>query len=131
MKGAYLVLASGERQQFVFMVKVGSKSNSKSKVKKADSVINLAIKQHQIVASAIVDDRSIMTMQGTSFSVSKHVSSLFEDQTILNKITINDAQTETTGVATQKQNNEDYNVVEMDQTRQINPQFQMFNLEEL
>jgi hypothetical protein len=64
MKGAYLVLASSERQQFVFMVKIGlsAKSQNKSKVKKSDSVISLGIKQHEIVATSIVDDRSIMTI---------------------------------------------------------------------
>jgi len=114
MKGAFLVLATGERQQFVFMVKVGQKSLSKSKVKKADSVISLAIKQHEVVTSSIVDDRSVLTMQGTSFSISKHISNLFNDKAILNQISINDAQSEQTGTSNKKQNNEDYNVVEMD-----------------
>jgi hypothetical protein len=57
MKGAYLVLATSYRHQFVFMVKVGSSSKNKSKVKKADSLITLGIKQHEIVAAKIVDDR--------------------------------------------------------------------------
>lgn len=79
MKGAYLVLATSDRHQFVFMVKVGSSSKNKSKVKKADSVITLGVKQHEIVAAKIVDDRSIMTIQGTSFMLSRHVSQLFDD----------------------------------------------------
>jgi len=69
MKGAYLILASSDRQQSVFLAKLGSKSQSKSKVKKADSVINLAIKQHQIMCSKIIDERSINTVQGTAFAM--------------------------------------------------------------
>ena len=53
-------------------------------------------------------------MQGTSFSISKHISNLFNDKAILNQISINDAQSEQTGTSNKKQNNEDYNVVEMD-----------------
>ena len=134
MKGAYLVLATSERNQHVFLVKLGSSQKSKaSKVKKSDSVITLSVKQHEIVATQIVDDRNVMTIQGTAFTLSRHVSPLFSEENAIQKeisIDAAGAQEQAAG-STQKQNTENYNVVEMDQSRQINPQFQMFNLDEL
>ena len=35
--------------------------------------------QHQILASSIIDDQSILTYEGNAFAVCKHVSDLFED----------------------------------------------------
>lgn len=85
MKGASLVLATADRQAFVFMVKLSSSSKSanKSKVKKADSLLSLAIKQHQIICQSFISDQTISTVQGTSFTLSKNVTTLFEDSKII------------------------------------------------
>jgi len=84
MKGAFLITCSADRQQHVFLAKLGVKQ--KSKVKKADSVITLNVKQHEIIRSAIIDDRRIETIQGTAFTMSKHVVELFEEGLIRKQI---------------------------------------------
>lgn len=126
MKGASMVLATSDRQSFVFLVKLStsSKSPNKSKVKKADSVVSLTVKQHLIVAQAFLNDQSLVTVQGTSFTLSKSVSQLFEDSKIVAQISIGSEEQVNNQAAKKKNNNQDeYMVVEMDQTRQLNPQF--------
>jgi hypothetical protein len=74
MKGAFMVMATTERHQFVFMVKLKeSKKEHKSKVKKADCTITLAIKQHEILASSFLNDQSTITVQGTAFTTTKTI----------------------------------------------------------
>lgn len=133
MKGASLVLATSDRQSYVFMVKLGSsKSSNKSKVKKADSVISLSVKQHQIITQSLPNDQNIITVQGTSFTVCKSMSALFEDSKIIPQINISsDISDNDQTIKKQSNQQDDYMVVEMDQTRQLNPQFQMFNVDEL
>lgn len=90
MKGAYMVMTTTDRHQFVFMVKLKeSKKDHKSKVKKADCVVTLNIKQHEIVSSAFLNDQSIVTVQGTAFTLSKTISSLFSDSKVIPAISIN------------------------------------------
>jgi len=55
MKGAVLVLVTTQREQFVFLAKL-KKGKSGSKIKKADCLVTLGHKQHEIVSSSIVDE---------------------------------------------------------------------------
>lgn len=54
-----MVLACGEKMQYVFLAKLNSKkegSPHKSKVKKSDCIVTLGNKQHSIIASNIEDE---------------------------------------------------------------------------
>jgi hypothetical protein len=53
MPGAFLVTAISDKGQYIFMAKVKA---GKSKVKKADCVISLAEKNHEIIYSEILGD---------------------------------------------------------------------------
>lgn len=74
MKGASIVLATLERHQYVFLAKQSSKKASK--VKKADSQISLA--SDSIMCSRILNDQTISTISGNSFSMSKVNIDLFD-----------------------------------------------------
>jgi hypothetical protein len=64
MPGAFLVTAISDKGQYIFMAKVKA---GKSKVKKADSVISLAEKNHEIIYSEILGDQSVKTVYGNMF----------------------------------------------------------------
>jgi hypothetical protein len=53
MQGLFIVTAISDKSQYVFMAKVKS---GKSKVKKADCVISLAEKNHEIYHATILND---------------------------------------------------------------------------
>lgn len=101
-----MVLATSDRQSFVFLVKLStsSKSPNKSKVKKADCVLSLQVKQHLIVAQSFLNDQSLVTVQGTSFTLSKQVSQLFEDSKIIGQISIG-SEEQANNQAVKKNNN--------------------------
>ena len=64
MQGAFLVTAISDKSQYVFMAKVKA---GKSKVKKADCVISLSEKNHEIYHSTILNDQSLKVVYGNMF----------------------------------------------------------------
>ena len=83
MQGFFLVTAISDKSQYVFMAKVKS---GKSKVKKADSVISLSEKNHEIFYSSITSEQSVKTIYGNMFQMLQKEVKLFEDTKIISSI---------------------------------------------
>lgn len=65
----YSVSAQGENNLSIFLVKVSNKTGSeqKSKVKKKDSIMNLANANEMIFSSRIISESNVSTVFGSLF----------------------------------------------------------------
>ena len=132
MQGAFLINAVANTQQFIFMAKINTtKEASKSKVKKADSVLSLKEKNHVLMSSIISNDSSVDVVFGNQMQLFKQNVKFIEVETstILKKIEIkglfenNQLQT-----ASKTQKDQNYQVVGMeDQNMAVSNPFSLFN----
>ena len=133
MKGAILVLANSEMHQYVFFAKLSkSSSKQKSKVKSPDSTVTLKQKQNQIISGSLLDGNTISTISGNALQISKCNLALIEEgQAIIRKqIDISEEEQKESHGA-KKEAASEYNVVGMEESRQINNDFSMFTLDDL
>lgn len=114
MQGAFLVTAISDKSQYVFMAKV---KQGKSKVKKADSVISLSEKNHEIFYSTILNDQSLKTIYGNMFQLLQKEVKLFEDTKIMSSIELNGTVDKTHAKKKAGQNQEEYTVTGVEDTR--------------
>ena len=79
MPGAFLVSAVTESHQYVFMAKISIKKDGKhkSKVKKADTTIELVENSYQILYSRILSDQTLETLYGNAYILIKQDVSIF------------------------------------------------------
>jgi hypothetical protein len=80
-------------------------------------VINLGIKQHVIMCANIVDERTICTVEGSAFAMSKHIIDLFEDSNIKKTIDLTNANSQQQQTVIKNNAQENYQVVGMDEAR--------------
>lgn len=127
MQGAFLVTAISDKSQYVFMAKVKS---GKSKVKKADSVISLSEKNHEIYHSTILNDQTVKIFYGNMFQLLQREVNLFEDTKIISNIELSGIVDKTHAKKKAGTNQEDYAVTGVEDTRQLQ-HFSLFNIDEL
>jgi hypothetical protein len=114
MQGMFLITAVSDKSQYVFMAKVKS---GKSKVKKADSVITLAEKNHEIFYSSILNDQSVKTIYGNMFQMLQKEVKFFEDTKIITSIELSGVVDNTHAKKKAGQNQEEYTVTGIEDTR--------------
>ena len=83
------------------------------------------------MCSNIIDERTICTVEGSAFAMSKHMIDLFEDSNIKKNIDLTNTNSEQQQAVKKNNDQENYQVVGMDEARQINPSFSMFNMDDL
>ena len=80
MAGAILVSAVTESKQYVFMAKISLNKDGKhkSKVKKPDTIINLAEHNHLMYYSMIMSESSLETLYGNAYVLMKQDISILD-----------------------------------------------------